>query len=133
MRRRWKLVLSAAVVWAVLLVAGLLWLWLRPVPPSARVNAAAFAHIERGMTPAEVEAVIGLPPGDYRSDPASPRHRAEFLPQKGVHVLEWEGDACNIQVKVDDGTGRVLSKICGEPAPSRVQAFLEWAGSLVGR
>ena len=115
MRRRWKVAL--ALVAGVLLGAAL-WLRLRPDPPSARINSSAYERIEDGMTPAEVEAVIGLPPGDYRSDPARPGAYAEFLPRPGVRVLEWVNDQCNIQIRVDRRTGRVAGKILGEPLPS---------------
>jgi hypothetical protein len=80
------------------------------------------------MTEAEAESVIGLPPGDYRSDPASPGHFAEFLPKPGVRILEWEADSCNIQVRVDENSGRVLSKIVGEPLspPTPWQRLRDW-------
>jgi hypothetical protein len=120
MRRRWKVALLLAAGCALLGVAG--WALLRPPAPSARINEAAYERIEDGMTPAEVEAVIGLPPGDYRSDPARPRAYAEFMPQQGVRVLEWVGDDSNIQVRVDERTGRVVSKIMGEPLPSPLRA-----------
>jgi hypothetical protein len=130
---RWRRKLAAcAAVCALLVAGGLAWLLLRPVPPSARVNRGAFARIEPGMTPAEVETVIGLPPGDYRADPASPRHRAEILPKPGERVLEWEADDCNIQVRVAGGTGRVVSKICGEPLPTPLQEFLDDVHSRIG-
>jgi hypothetical protein len=105
-----------------------LFLW--PRPPSARINAEAYERIEDGMTAAEVEAVIGLPPGDYRSDPAGPRHFAEWIPGSGVQVLEWEADHCNIQVKVDQRSGRVVSKLMGEPIrPATLMERLRgWAG-----
>jgi hypothetical protein len=110
--RRWKIGLLAAAC-AVLGVAA--WLLVRPPSPSSRITPEASELIVPGMTAAEAEAVIGLPPGDYRSDLASPRHYAEYLPKPGVRVLEWEADACTIQVRVDEGSGRVLSKIVGEP------------------
>jgi hypothetical protein len=106
------------------------WLLSRPGPPSSRITPAAAERIERGMTAAEVEAVIGLPPGDYRSDPASPRHYAEFLPQPGVRLLEWEADSCTIQVRVDEKSDRVQSRIVGEPLgpPSPWQRLRDWLG-----
>jgi hypothetical protein len=114
-RRRWQLALLAAAGCA-LLGAGA-WVLLRPAPPSSKINPSAAERIETGMTQAEAEAAIGLPPGDYRSDPAGPRHFAEFLPRTGVRIVEWEADHCNIQLKVDEQSGRVVSKIVGEPLP----------------
>jgi hypothetical protein len=112
-RRRWQLALLVAAGCALLGAAA--WVLLRPAPPSAKVNPAAAERIERGMTEAEVEAVLGLAPGDFRSDPNGPRHFAQLLPQQGFRILEWEADRCNIQVKVDERSGRVVSKIVGEP------------------
>jgi hypothetical protein len=130
MRRRWKLVLLLAVGCALLGVSA--YTLLRPPGPPARINPVVFEQIEKGMTPAEVEVLIGLRPGDYRANAASPRHRAELLPKKDTRILEWEADDCNIQVRVDEHTNRVVSKVCGEPLPSPFRAFLEqgraWAG-----
>jgi hypothetical protein len=130
MRRRWKFALFLAVGCALLGVSARL--LLRPPAPSARINPAVCEHIEAGMTPAEVEVLIGLPPGDYRAEAASPRHRAAFLPKQGVQILEWEADDCNIQVRVDERSRRVVSKICGEPAPSPLRTFLEQLRARVG-
>src|SRR4051794_11455519 len=85
-------------------------LLLRPAPPSSRITPAA-ERIAPGMTAAEAEAVIGLLPGDYRSDPTSPRRYAEDQPQPGARILEWEADSCNIQVRVDEKRGRLRSKL----------------------
>jgi hypothetical protein len=125
--RRRRLALFAAVGCALLGAAA--WVLLRPAPPSSKITPAAAERVEPGMTQAEAEAAIGLPPGDYRSDPAGPRHFAAFLPKPGVRVVEWEADRCNIQLKVDETTGRVVGKIAGEPlAPpgfvERVRASL---------
>jgi hypothetical protein len=130
MRRHWKRALLLVLVCVLL---GLLaWTVLRPPSPAERINSEVYERIEEGMTPAEVEALIGLPPGDYRVDPASPRHRAEFLPKKGVAILEWEADDCNIQVRVDESSGRVIGKIFGEPLSSSAHNFWKrlrgWAG-----
>jgi hypothetical protein len=115
MRRRRRVVLLAAAGCALLGAAA--WVLLRPAPPASKVTPAAAGRVEPGMTQAEAEAAIGLPPGDYRSDPAGPRHFAEILPQGGTRVVEWEADRCNIQLKVDKRSGRVVSKIVGEPLP----------------
>jgi hypothetical protein len=121
MRRRRKFVLLLAPICVLLSLLG--WSFYNQHQPSARINPLAYERIEAGMTQSEVETIIGLPPGDYRSNLASPRHRAEFVPKAGVQILEWEVDDCNIQVRVDEQSGRVLSKICGEPLPSRTRRF----------
>jgi hypothetical protein len=38
-------------------------------PRHCPVNRAAFERIEKGMTRAEVRAIMGVPPGDYRTRP----------------------------------------------------------------
>jgi hypothetical protein len=62
MRKRTKVALLLAVGATVLLgVAGFL---LRSASP---ITPRAYHRIKEGMTRQEVEAVLGLPPGDYRS------------------------------------------------------------------
>ena len=58
-----------------------------------------------------MEDIIGLPPGDYRSDPAGIFRHAEFVPGPDTQILEWEGENCNIQIRVDKRTARVTTKI----------------------
>jgi hypothetical protein len=41
-------------------------------PRHCPVNEAAFERIEKGMTPTEVEAILGGPQGDYRTRPPHP-------------------------------------------------------------
>ena len=111
-KRCWMITLFTA-AGALLGVAA--WLLVRPPAPPSRITPEASERIAPGMTAAEAEAVIGLPPGDYRSDPTGPGHFAEFLPRPGVRVLAWEADSCTIQVRVDENSGRALSKLVGEP------------------
>jgi hypothetical protein len=37
--------------------------------PKHRINEESFQRIKSGMTYAEVEAILGAPPGDHRVDP----------------------------------------------------------------
>jgi hypothetical protein len=60
MRRRTLLVALAGL--AVMVAAGVGALWPRP----SRVTGENFDRIEKGMSRAEIEAVLG-PPGDYRT------------------------------------------------------------------
>ena len=123
MHRPWKVALALA---AGVLPGVALWLLLRPAAPLG-IGRSAYKHIQEGMTPAEVEAVIGLPPGDYRSDPGRPGAYAELPPGPGFHILGWVNDDCNIQVRVDGRTGRVDIKIMGEPilSPSTLRRAWE--------
>ena len=62
MRRWWALALAIP-----LLLAGALLPVL--VPRSSPVTQAAYKRIDLGMTEAEVEAVLGGPPGSYQTRP----------------------------------------------------------------
>jgi hypothetical protein len=89
MLRRRNFVFLLAPVCILLSLLG--WLFYIQHLPSARIKPEVCERIQPGMTQREVETIIGLPPGDYRSDPASPRHRPKFVPEAGVRILEWGG------------------------------------------
>jgi hypothetical protein len=65
-----------------LLLGGALFALLRPC--TCPVTAAAYERIEAGMTRAEVESILGGPPGDYRTCPGTrnrlPRIRTRLIP-----------------------------------------------------
>jgi hypothetical protein len=87
MRRR-KL-LGALVVLAVLVAAGIFVIWPRP----DQITRANLDRIKKGMRRAEVEAILGGPPGDYRNGPII--HHIEASYAAHVHTdgsLTWEGD-----------------------------------------
>ena len=75
----------------VLVLAGGLFALLGPL--HCPVNRAAFGRIKEGMTPAEVQATLGGPPGDYRTRPR-PRPLLRPFPNWVFEapVEEWEGD-----------------------------------------
>ena len=64
MSRRVRLLSLVAVV-AVSAVAVVLW----PTPPSGRITFANYERIRDGMSEAEVNELLGGPPGEYRSEP----------------------------------------------------------------
>ncbi len=64
-RRRW-LILAALV--CVTPAAGLAWLLTRPNP---EISRDSYDRIQEGMTLAEVEAIVGAPPGDYGGEDPS--------------------------------------------------------------
>jgi hypothetical protein len=69
-RLRWLLALAGLAV----LVAGVVVLWPRP----ERITPEKVDRIHEGMSRAEVEAILGGPPGDYRTV-----------------WTEWEGNDCD--------------------------------------
>ncbi len=75
-----------------LLLGGVLFALLRPW--HCPVNRAAFERIEEGMTKAEVEKILGGPPGDYRTDqePAFEKGWDNPIAINMMTVYEWDGD-----------------------------------------
>ena len=112
MSRR-KLLLGVSVP-ALLVLAGLL-LTLLP-RPGAGITPASYERIRVGMTEKEVEAVLGVRPGDYSGGrayfPASPRRPG--WPPLGSGRREtlrmWAGDEVAVYVWFDDG-GQAVDKM----------------------
>jgi hypothetical protein len=79
---------------------------LRPRPEQDRITPANFERIQRGMTRAEVEAILG-PPGDFQT-------RESFVyihpmsKRSPPHIWEdWITDTCGITVVFDPEAGLV--------------------------
>lgn len=62
-------------------------------PP--RINQESFNEILVGMTVAEVEAIIGGPPGDYTYG------RRMAFNHHAIAVTTWTGDEAEIQLRLD--------------------------------
>ena len=80
--------LGVAVFWGV-----------RLLPPRHRINPESFEKIQVGMTLEEVEAILGVPPGDY----ATKQHVYDLWGGDGVvlglrHRIGWVGDEGAIHV-----------------------------------
>jgi len=96
------------------------------MPPPERISTRATRKIVRGMTAAEVEALFGGPPGDYRSPSA--RLADEDLPAVALAGRKWQGNRCTVHVEFDDND-RVLRVVTGFPGPMRPSwycALQEW-------
>jgi hypothetical protein len=77
-------------------------------PRHCSVNRAACDRIKEGMTRAEVEQILGGPPGDYRTRPG-PAVPSTFVsaPARLFYCHEeWRGDGVALWVNFDD-RGRV--------------------------
>jgi hypothetical protein len=104
MRKRLVVFLALA---ALILGADYLTLWL--TTPKKHVTRAAFDRIQEGMTLAEVEGLIGLPPGDHRTRPTrivwGVRGPIIFLEPatqgRKYTSMEWIGDYGMICVWLD--------------------------------
>jgi hypothetical protein len=112
-KRAGLFVLVAAAGAALLLVAAG-WYLLQSVPASDRINPEAYGRVGAGMTRQEVEAAVGLPPGDYRGRAHRPGGAAyaewseeaageEFSAEATAGRLHWEGEEYSIVAGFDEG------------------------------
>jgi hypothetical protein len=140
-KHRRKLLVSLVAAGVVGLVAFAGWLW--HLGLRARINQVAFEHIRVGMTQAEVEAILGAPPGDYTTTHDVARSAGTVLSAEKMRRLfdvdspcraeDWWTDEVFIQVYfLPDGT--VAAKEFAEydptkrPVLSRIQDWLERLG-----
>src|SRR3569623_3514486 len=94
-----------ACVAAALVLAGVLVALLGP--RHCTVNREAFGRIEEGMTQAEVRAIMGGPPGDYRTGPADGPWPRTILAPVGP-TEEWAGDEGAVTVYYDSVDATVV-------------------------
>jgi hypothetical protein len=107
----WRFVLLLATLPAVGAVVPLL------ATRGSPVTQSAFQRIEEGMTRAEVEAILGGPPGDYCTRPPAP------VVYSYVTGERWQGDDVDVWIEfVPDAAGEqvVYSKICFEAWPLKL-------------
>jgi hypothetical protein len=103
-RRRTLLVVLAALAVVVAVAVVVLW------PQQDRIKRENYERIQRGMSLAEVEAILG-PPGDCRTRPtiyvphifAPPRLADRLASEPDVDIKKWEGDSGDIEVVFRDG------------------------------
>jgi hypothetical protein len=133
---RWRRLLHLVVPTLLLLLFGMMLLVpTRPKP----VNRAAFEGIKPGMTLAEVETLLGGPPGNYRSGEVdldlsggSPEFdnvmnaMEVLLGERKVRHEWWQGDAGNAWVCFDEAD-RVVTKEF-TPGKRVRRGFRDWLG-----
>jgi hypothetical protein len=84
--------------------------WMLSRPRHCTVSRANFERIEKGMTVAEVFAILGGPPGDYRTRPPAPgpyRGPTTKIRSGGrsrVKEWVWSGDEGYVWVYFDPGS-----------------------------
>jgi hypothetical protein len=113
--RKW-LVGCVAVV--LVLVGALLPL---AMPRRCPVTRAASEQIEKGMTQAEVHAILGGPPGDYRTRAdlrGWPRFSATEEPG-AEQIAVWHGDEVYVVVW-SDSSGRAIASRCRQASAEHV-------------
>jgi hypothetical protein len=147
MRKRTKVALLLVVGIAVL--AGTAYLLLKPASP---INPWAYQRIKAGMTQKEVEAVFGLPAGDYRTPERVAARQfpdttlgmwGDFgqylypdlpMPQPGgaEDSALWLADDCSVQVGFGRDGGVTGCLVSGDREPpgwsvlNRLKAKLGW-------
>jgi hypothetical protein len=91
------------------------------LPRHCPVNRAAFERIKRGMSQARVEAILGGPPGDYRTRPT------EKVNTMGVVVgYRWLGNEGTATVSFFEGVVRHMSFSEREAEPVDPFEVLLW-------
>jgi hypothetical protein len=111
-RKRWWLIPLAIV----LMLTGALFPLLSPRP--SRVTKANFGRIEMGMSRSEVEALLGGPPGDYRTLPATVSTATTWNAALVAGTEEsWLGDEGNVVIYFDAGGVRSFRFEAAEPTP----------------
>ena len=90
-------------------------------PRHCPVNRAAFGRIEEGMTRAEVHAILGGPPGDYRTGPPPPPPLLVSNDRSGPPTLiaVWEGDEGKLTLDFDPTEEKVMFMCFGDAEPYR--------------
>jgi hypothetical protein len=78
------------------------------MPWHCRVNRATFERLKVGMTRAQVEAILGGPPGDYQTRPSVPPGefdlaRVTELSEQVWPTERWAGDQGDISVRFTPG------------------------------
>jgi hypothetical protein len=92
MRRRFSLGVTALVVLA---FGILLTLWFA-TRPAHRINEHNIQQLKQGMTRAEVEAIFGVPPGDYSTRPVEIRFDLD------PPCETWPSNNARVQIHFDD-------------------------------
>jgi hypothetical protein len=99
---------------------------------SGRITVHTFGKIDYGMTFAEVEQLIGLPPGRYT--PGTPQYGAgTVMVISGVmnykRTVTWEGKHGKIDVHLDH-SDRVWNLQFHEAPKESQPSFDSWAGEI---
>ncbi len=110
-----KLVVAGAAV--ILVVAGALLALLRPLHHRVPPGAFTRIRVEGGMTRAEVEAILGGPPGDYRSRQGAKAGLPRFVPTPTEVEEVWRWDNGHAYV-IFTPAGFVAEASFFEPGPT---------------
>jgi hypothetical protein len=98
------------------------------MPRHCPLTRAACGRIKEGMTQAEVEKILGVPPGDYRTRPVRPSVK---LLEGGWCMVRgsfahWEGDEAELDVCFAGGVVGHVTFTPVEPADVGPVAIATW-------
>lgn len=104
MRKRIPILLGGILA---ILLAGWLMLWMTR-PPEHHINSDGFGKLRKGMTESEVEAVLGVPAGDYATGPIRLNVNVlGYIPDTyfvfRVAEKKWVGNEAIIEVWFENG------------------------------
>ena len=124
MRKRALLFVAAVVLLAC--VALTAWMLLRPADPISETSARA---IRNGMERPAVEALLGGPPGDYRSA-GNQEWRLGMPARPGLTPMFWFGDGGAVLVYFNAEGRAEFSEFIPAPTFSNTvsQLFRRWFG-----
>ena len=116
------------------LLACLLFVVIRwPMESRHSINRDGWAAIEKGMTQQQVQKILGLPPGDYRSNKAPQIFRcmtADHWGELSVKgMVSWESDDGLVEVQFDPD-GIAIGACFFEPRPQQqfTDKLFRWLG-----
>jgi hypothetical protein len=133
MRKRTRVLVLILLTAAVGLLACAGWWWL--TTPRHRIGLNSCSQIRQGMTQEEVEAILGVPPGNYAT-----REELRLMgglqmgrPANGEHghYAEWASDELVIWVYFGpDGAAQLvgITDIGGRPPESLLERMRRWLG-----
>jgi hypothetical protein len=107
------------------LAAALLLLGALPplaMPWRCPVNRAAYDRIEVGMTPAQVQAILGGPPGDYRTRLVMTNLKSGG----GLPWSVWQGDEGEVWVSFEGGVVRYTAFREAVPSDADLADLVLW-------
>ena len=121
---RKRLIIRLGLLTCLALAGFALYLWWCLTGVSG-ISRASVWRIKAGMTYKEVDAIIGVPCGDYHSDtPATP---ADSLPEGEEHIRQWYVDAGRIFVCFD-AEGKVTERAYIPESESVFDRVYQWLG-----
>ena len=138
-KRRWFLLLGVLPLGLLILVA----VGVHQARDRGPIRYANLDKIEGGMSMAEVEELLGCPPGNYASGPMQRKlvaadgesvwvsmdfSQSEFLAKRGGTIFVWFGDRGEISVEFDEES-KVIGKehYRGRRVPAAWWQYLEQA------